>query len=59
MNPIMRETSVAAPPSPPCQKGMRRMAAVALSLLLVGCGQKGPLTPPPAANAASAPGATR
>jgi predicted small lipoprotein YifL len=54
---VMRESSVAVLSSPFRQQGLRRVAVLALALVLVGCGQKGPLTlPPPASTgAASAP----
>jgi len=55
----MREPSVAAPSSPPCQKGRCRMAGLALMLALAGCGQKGPLTLPASVGAASAPAAIK
>ena len=54
---LMREPSVAAPLSPSCHKGPCCMAVLALSFLLLGCGQKGPLSLPPATGAASAPAA--
>jgi predicted small lipoprotein YifL len=50
----MREPSVAATSRPPCEKGLRRVAALVLALGLVGCGQKGPLTLPTPATAAAA-----
>jgi predicted small lipoprotein YifL len=54
---VMRKSSVAVPSSPLRQQGLCRVAAAVLALVLVGCGQKGPLTLPPAAStsAASAP----
>jgi len=59
MNFLMREPSVAAPPSSLRRSGLRGVAAVvSLAAALAGCGQKGPLTLPPA-SAASAPAAAK
>lgn len=55
----MRNPSVATSKSPPWQKGLGGIAALALAGLLTGCGQKGPLSLPAATGAASAPAATR
>ena len=55
----LREPSVATPLSPLCQKGAHRLVALALSMVLLGCGQKGPLTLPSAAGAASTPAAAK
>jgi len=59
MKVFMRRPSVAGPLSPSSQKGPRRLAVLALSMLLLGCGQKGPLTLPTATGAASAPAASQ
>jgi len=59
MNSFMRRTSVAVATSPLCRKGRPGVAALLLSMWLVGCGQKGPLALPPAASAASAPALPR
>jgi predicted small lipoprotein YifL len=55
----LREPSVATASSPFSQRGLCRVAALATAALLVGCGQKGPLTLPAPASAASAPAAAK
>ncbi|HEY6087469.1 MAG TPA: lipoprotein [Burkholderiaceae bacterium] len=59
MKVFMCRPSVAGPLSPSSKKGPRRVAILALSMLLLGCGQKGPLTLPNATGAASAPAASK
>jgi predicted small lipoprotein YifL len=55
----LREPSVATAQSPSCRRGLLRIAAMAAAMLIVGCGQKGPLTLPAPASAASVPAAMK
>jgi Prokaryotic lipoprotein-attachment site len=57
MNYDMRGASVAAATLPTSRLGLYCIGWMMLLALLVGCGQKGPLTLPPAA--ASSPAATQ